>query len=290
MTKPSVQVSSAESGAGRHQTIVARRIRFFPEAPPGAEVLRTFQQPRSCVAVDEAIELAELPAQSAWPEPIDHFTAVLIPPGAVSEGRKLSEDWMAAPDNCEAVSTIAFGWNGQKIQWRPGRLLVQGSPEAFEGILKAVADFAFYEGELRTLENEIEGREAQAQADVRLAHRIRFGDRKHWGRIGEMIEHFYLMRLTYARLEPQLSIASRTLRGDVRQVMSRLLDEAETSDRLEAVSNRLEACEDIYEGANDRIAEYRWYIGGQWLEVTIIVLLVAEVALVLLELSLRHWK
>src|SRR5208283_3054894 len=159
MTKPSVQVSSAESAAGRHQAITARRIRFFPEAPPGAKVLRAFQHPRSCVAVEEAIELAELPAPSAWPEPIDHLTAVLIPPGAGSEGSKLSEDWMAAPDNCEAVSTIAFGWSAQKIQWRPGRLLVQGSPEAFEGILAAVADFAFYEGELRTLEHEIEGRE-----------------------------------------------------------------------------------------------------------------------------------
>jgi hypothetical protein len=290
MTKPLVQVSSADSAAGRHQAIVARRIRFFPEAPPGANVLRTFRQPRPCVAVEEAIDLAELPAQSAWPEPIDHFTAVLIPPGAISEGRKLSEDWMAAPDNCEAISTIAFGWNSQKIQWRPGRLLVQGSREAFEGILKAVVDFTFYEGELRTLEHEIEEREAQAQADVRLAHRIRLSDRKHWGRIGEMIEHFYLMRVTYARLEPQLAIASRTLPGDVRQVMSRLLDEAEVSDRLEGASNRLEACEDIYEGANDRIAEYRWYIGGQWLEVTIVVLLIVEVALLVTELSLRHWK
>ena len=162
MTKPSAQVSSAGIAAGRNQAIVARRIRFFPEPPPGAKVLRTFQQPRPCVAVEETIELAELPAQGAWPEPIDQFTAVLIPPEAVSEGKKLSEDWMAAPDNCEAVSTIAFALGGQKIQWRPGRLLVQGSQEAFEGILEAVVDFAFYEGELRTLEHEIERREAQA--------------------------------------------------------------------------------------------------------------------------------
>jgi len=279
MSKPSAQVSSAPIAAGRHQAIVARRIRFFPQPPPGAKVLRTFQQPRPCVAVEEAIELAELPAQSAWPEPVDQFTAVLIPREAVAEVKKLTEDWMAAPDNCEAVSTIAFAWNGQKIQWRPGRLLVQGSPEAFEGILKAVVDFAFYEGELRAFELEINRREPQAQADVRLAHRIRFSDRKHWRRIGEMIEHFYLMRLSYARLEPQLTIASRTLPGDVRQVMSRLLDEAEVSDRLEAASNRLEACEDIYEGANDRIAEYRWYIEGHWLEIAIIAILMAEIGL-----------
>jgi hypothetical protein len=279
MSKSLAQVSSAPIAAGRHQAIVARRIRFFPKAPPGAKVLRTFQQPRPCVAVEEAIELAELPAQSAWPEPVDQFIAVLIPREAVAEGKKFSEDWMAAPDNGEAVSTIAFAWSGQKIQWRPGQLLVQGSPEAFEGILQAVVDFAFYEGELRTFELEINRREAQAQADVRLAHRIRFSDRKHWRRIGEMIEHFYLMRLGYARLEPQLAIASRTLPSDARQVMSRLLDETEVSDRLEAASNRLEACEDIYEGANDRIAEYRWYIEGHWLEIIIIAILLAEIGL-----------
>lgn len=279
MSKSLAQVSSAPIAAGRNQAIVAKRIRFSPQARPGAKVLRTFQHPRPCVAVEEAMELGELPAKSAWPEPVDQFIAVLIPREAGAEAKKLSEEWMAAPDNSEAVSTIAFAWNGQKIQWRPGRLLVQGSSEAFEGILEAVVDFAFYEGELRTFELEINRREAQAQADVRLAHRIRLSDRKHWGRIGEMIEHFYLMRLAYARLEPQLTIASRTLPSDAREVMSRLFDETEVSDRLEAASNRLEACEDIYEGANDRIAEYKWYIEGHWLEIAIIAILLAEIGL-----------
>ena len=70
MSKSLAQVSSAPIAAGRNQAIVAKRIRFSPQARPGAKVLRTFQQPRPCVAVEEAMELGELPAKSAWPEPL----------------------------------------------------------------------------------------------------------------------------------------------------------------------------------------------------------------------------
>ena len=82
-----------------------------------------------------------------------------------------------------------------------------------------------------------------------------------------------------ARLESEFAKAPRALAGDARQVMTRLIDEAEVDARLEAASNRLEAFEDLYEGANDRIADYRWYLSSEWLEVGIIFLLVIEVAM-----------
>ena len=273
-----------------HQAIVAKRIRFLDEAPAGAKVLRTFRDPKPCVAVEEEVAFGDLPAEEEWPEPIDHITAVLIPSEAVAEAKKLSEGWMATPDRDGAISTAAFALNGQRIQWRPGRLLVQGSPNAFEGILKAVTDFAFYENELRGLEQTLESREPQALKDVAWSQRIGFRDRKHWRRFAELTEYFCRMRLTYARLEPHLVIASGTLPRDARQVMAKVLEEAEISDRLEAVSNRLEACEDLYEGANDRVADYRWYIEGRWLEIGITLLLLVEVALLVTDLSLRHWK
>jgi len=71
--------------------------------------------------------------------------------------------------------------------------------------------------------------------------------------------------------------------------MTRLLDEALVEARLEAASNRLEAFEDLYEGATDRIADYRWYLSSEWLEVGIIFLLLAEIVLLGFELY-RHLK
>jgi len=151
--------------------------------------------------------------------------------------------------------------------------------EALEGVVDALTDFSFYEGELRNLERVLDMKEADAQVDVARAYRIRFRDRRHWRRIRETSEGMAQMRLTYASLESEFAKAPRSMAADGRQVMARLIDEAEIDARLEAASNRLEAFEDLYEGANDRIADYRWYLSSEWLETGIILLLVLEVAM-----------
>jgi len=46
-----------------------------------------------------------------------------------------------------------------------------------------------------------------------------------------------------------------------RSVIRRLIARVTVEDRLEAVSARLEACEDLYEGAVDRIVEQK---AGAW--------------------------
>jgi uncharacterized Rmd1/YagE family protein len=57
---------------------------------------------------------------------------------------------------------------------------------------------------------------------------------------------------------------------------------ADIEARLEALNDRLETIEDLYEGAIDRITDYRNYRKGSFLEIAIIVLLGLEVALLLL--------
>jgi hypothetical protein len=68
------------------------------------------------------------------------------------------------------------------------------------------------------------------------------------------------------------------------------VEETVVDDRLEGFSNRLEACEDLYEGANDRIADYHWYLEGGWMELTIILLLLIEIVLMGMDVYLRHGK
>ena len=50
---------------------------------------------------------------------------------------------------------------------------------------------------------------------------------------------------------------------------------------------RLEACEDLYEGAHDRVADFCWYRSGHWLEVGIIAFLIVEVVLMSIELYIH---
>ena len=70
--------------------------------------------------------------------------------------------------------------------------------------------------------------------------------------------------------------------------MSRLRARADVADRLESFNDRLEACEELYEGAVDRITDYRWYEKGLLLEVAIVILLAIEAVLLSWEFYHRH--
>ena len=287
MTARVSQSSGKVPSNGPGASIVVKRIRFVDSAPPGARVRREFKHPRPRVAVEEVVGLGDLPAARAWPEPTDQFYVVFVPAGAAGEWQRKGDGWLAPPDQAEAAANVAVARDGYTVQWRPGRALVQGRVESPEALLSALTDFAFYEGELRDLERALEAHEAGAPADVARAHRIRFRDRKHWARLGETIEDLARMRLRYARLEPRLAKARRGMPAEARRLTAHLLARADVDARLEAFSDRLEACEDLYEGANDRVADYRWYIGGHALEIAIIGLLVLEVVLMGAELYLR---
>jgi hypothetical protein len=294
MSSTVVQLPNAATAAAQSPAIAITRVRFLAEVAPETKVLRVFREPRPCFAVEEAAEPRDLARQQLRQEGTDQLIVVLVPGTAAAEAKKFGERMPETADLSDASSTISIVVSGRSIQWQPGLALIQGrqghgEKDNFEGVLAAVTDFAFYEGELRSLERALDSREHEAQADVARAYRIRLRDRHHWRRIGETIESLSQLRLTYARLESELAKAPRSVAGDARQVMTRLLAEAEVEARLEAASNRLEAYEDLYEGATDRIADYRWYLSSEWLEVGIIFLLVMEIVLLGFEIY-RHLK
>ena len=274
---------SRKPPADGNQSIVVRRIRFVPKPPAGPKPLRKFTQPRRFMAVEEAGDFGLMPA-AAWPEPTDQLDVILVPPGGAEPG----PGWLAPPDHPDAPAAVTIQKNGITVEWRPGRALIRGPAGRFDDLLAALADFAFYEGELRTLERQIEAGEDAAAADTARAYRIQARDRDHWSRFAALIVHFGSLRLTYARLEPRLVMPARSLPPLARGSVKRLFARADIEARLESLSDRLEAMEDLYEGATDRVADYRWYRTGHWLEWGIIFLLMLEVALISADLYLRH--
>ena len=162
-----------------------------------------------------------------------------------------------------------------------------GPAECHEEILDALIDFAFFEGELRRLEQALDACEDQAQADIAYAYKIRLRDRKHWKRFRERIKQFSQMRFTYTQLEPHLQQTASALPSGVCRLVSHLCAEADVEDRVELFEERLEVFEDLYEGASDRVADYHWYFTGHWLEITIILLLFFEGALMATDVFLR---
>ncbi len=258
-----------------------RRISFLSEVEPGAKLRREFSHPCRAFAVEDVVALSDdFPVTAPWPEPTDSCCIVVIPRGTSGDAPKEAEAWVAAPaDRPQAVPPVVVEREDATIRWRPGRAVVQARPERCDDAVAALTDFAFYEGELRTLEAALAAHESQAQEDVARAYRVRQRDRKHWKRFGALIENFARMRLTFARLEPQLAKGSRSLSPEARRLTARLLRGADVEARLEAVSDRLEALEDLYEGATDRAADFRWYRNGHLLEIGILLLLVVECVL-----------
>jgi hypothetical protein len=256
-------------------TVTVRRLRFAPDAPAGAVVRRTFTQPRAIIAVELPMTLADLPA-AAEADPTDQCWIVLS-----EEPIRHLDEWFGGP-------AVVVEREDVSIRWRPGQAIVRAPADRHDEVLAALAEFAFHEGELRAIEAAVETQEPQAEADVPLATRVRRYDRRHWKRLGDTLEQLTHHRLTLARLEPRLAKPLRDLNPETRRLVNGLLRRADVPARLKAVDGRLEALEDLYDGAVDRIADFRWFHGGHRLETIIIILLLLEAVLMSIELAI-HW-
>jgi hypothetical protein len=254
------------------------RVTFAHEAPP-AGARRRFTQPRSAAALEEDVAAESVASALERPERGEDLFIAWVAEGSPGQNRERARAALGGPERVDASRTITLEHGSEALEWRPGHAIVQCREESRGDIVSAIIDFSFYEASLRALEQSIEAAEVQAQSDVALAHKVRYRDKKHWDRLTACSEQCSRMRLTYARLEPQLLAASRTLPLPARSWMTRLLQKSDMESRLESVSDRLEALEDLYEGAAQRISEYRWYVGGHALEIGIIVLLVIECSL-----------
>ena len=255
----------------------------FVDSPDGSS---RFAQPRRASAVEEDFAPESVGSASV---PEETFRVLIACVGSSNQSRDEARGRLPAPSEREGTSRPLLLEHGpDALEWRPGLAIVQSREDSRNDIVAAAIDFAFYEGHLRQLEALVDKAEVQAQADVALAHRVRYRDRAHWERLTDCAEQCSRMRLTYARLEPQLLTASRTLSPTARSWMTRLLQKADMESRLEALSDRLEALEELYEGATQRISEYRWYVGGHALEIGIIVLLVIECAMMGADIYLHN--
>jgi len=256
-------------------------IRFARDARASERIQRRFTQPRSMVAVARPAELSLL-ADKPWPDAVDGLYVILPSTPASSEVRSTIHCWLAACDQPDLPPPLLVHIDAGTIQWRPGRAVVEGAVDDCKNLMTALVDFAFFEGELRRLEQDLLPFEASAADDLAFAYQIRQADRIQWRRLGRTQQSISGLRLTFARLEPSLRSVSRSLTPDAQQALTRLIAGSDVLSRLEAFDGRLQACQDLYEGAVDRIADFRWFRHGELLEIAIVVLLI-------LELSVTAW-
>lgn len=278
---------STRTSPGSSRSIVCRRIRFVSQPVAGARIRRKFKQPRPCLAVEQTIELADAIRQP--PETSDLLDIVHVPAEAKAEWDGLHSAWLAPSGDPESPEPVTIAYQGEQIHWRPGRVVIEGKTGASlrDEVVAALIEFAFMESQVRTLEASMESYESQARIDAPKTFRVKKKDRADWDRFGKIMEELAQLRLAFASLEPRVERGSRVLAKPSRALTTRLFRAASTSHRMEGLDGRLEVCEDLYEGAVDRIADYSGWHTGHVLEVIIIALLVIESALMALELLVR---
>jgi hypothetical protein len=242
-------------------------------APTDGSVIAEFAQPRRVFAVQTAVA----------GDGVSQVGIVRLPEGTLSN-RGRADAWIAPSAAQDGVDAVNILFDGGRIRWRPDRAVIEAAPEAAPDAMSAVVEFAFLEGELRRLEQALQSYESGAAHDVKHAYGIRSEHGDQWGRLVNTMEGLAQLRLAFARLEPQLMKGRRALPARSRRLVTRLLAKSDAATRAEALSDRMEACEDLYEGAVDRITDFRWYRKGYWLEMAIVILLAAEVLLLLYDL------
>jgi len=261
--------------AASRQAVRVSHIRFARDAQASEIIHRRFIQPRSIVAVEQPAELGSL-SDAPWPEAVDDLYVILSSTPVPPEARSTIDRWLAAPVHPDTPPPLVVQMDAGTIRWRPGRAVIEGAVDVCKNLMAAVVDFSFFECELRRLEQDLLPYEASAAEDIAFAYQIRQADRIQWRRLGQTLESVSGLRLAFARLEPSLRSVSRSLPPDARKAVTRLFAGSGVPSRLEAFDGRLEACQDLYEGAVDRIADFRWYRHGELLEIAIVVLLILE--------------
>jgi len=249
------------------------QLTFAAEAPEGVATAREFTQPRRARALTVPLAPSSLAQAVAT---MGAATAVIALLSSNSSGSTPETVRDKLAGEAREPPKLSLKQGTELVEWWPGRALVRSSAEARAHVLAAVVDFMFFEGELRDLETIVAAGEEGALADLEVAHRVRSRDRQRWNTLFYAMQRFTRARLIFARLEPELAAELSALPAPARRWLGRMYDAALVEDRAEALNDRLEALEDFYDNATQRVADFRWYLEGRRLEVTIILILVLE--------------
>ena len=148
-------------------------FRFARDAQASESIYRRFTQPRSMVAVGQPAELSLL-ADRPWPDAAGDLYVILLSTPVSSEVRSAVDRWLAARDQPDMPPLLVVHMDAGTIRWRPGRAVVEGAVvegqvDGCKNLVAALVDFAFFEGELRRLEQDLLPYETSASDDIAFA-------------------------------------------------------------------------------------------------------------------------
>jgi hypothetical protein len=216
------------------------------------------------------------------------LSVLLLPAGSATpfEWQRRAEEWMRPDPATGGPPTIDLLVRSERVLWRPGRAAIFGAPERCDELLPGLVQFAFYEHELRKLEQGLDAEWDTVEADIPLTHSVGRPALERREHVDAMTRRTSVRRMQLVRLESRLEKPSPALASPARRLAGELAVQAEVLERLHWADDKLEVYEDLYELANDRLSEFTYFIREYRLELWIIILLLAEVALMSVDICL----
>ena len=275
--------------ASRDQ-LVCWRVRLVSEAVPTDHVLAAFTEPAHRFAVATPASPEELLGLPGANEAVDEWLLLLIPSGSTTLASWWSraERWMRAPVEGGDTSTVELALNGDRVLWQPRRMVVEGAPERLDDLVRALVHVAFQERELQVLEGEVDGEWPICEGDISLTHQVGPKDLRRWGHVNACTERATRRRLRYTRLADRLTLPPPGSSAVTSRWVAELARRTGVEQRVELLDDRLGVVEDVYELANDRLSEYRYFRIECLVEIVVAGLLLAEIVLMGWELYVTY--
>jgi hypothetical protein len=257
-------------------------FRYAPPDAPESAISFDFSDPVPRRLSAEATLLSDPPASGGGAAQCE-FEILVVAPSLRDDARWREglAGWLAQPAPPEAVSVNS---GRVLVAWRRTRAQIAALPEQAHAALEAVVEFAYYENELRKLEEGLAGSWPSVEADLPLAYDIAASKLRDDEEIGQRVRQALQRRITLARIEPHLYFPPARFSNLARELGESLREATRCEERAEFADGQMEAQEYVYEMASQRLGEFRHARHAFYLEVLIVALLAAEVVLMVIRI------
>lgn len=284
----------------------AYRIRFVAhseeEAAAKSEnalaVLRRFRDPCAAVALQQVLPRESLDAdpddrkaprddkgerehESAAPSLGDELRVLFLPAGTPDPEVQSAHRWLAGADSGAVITARS---SERSLSFRPGQAVIIAPLEQREETLCAVADFAFYESQLRQLEAEVAQSWPELEADMPQVSKLDEGQKKLWPGLYRKLSHQHFLNMTATRLDHRIALLTTGRSPELGKLLARLRARARLPTRVEQLHGHLEVRDGVYDQIGYRLSDHRQMRASLVIEVVIVALLLMEVGISLYNL------
>jgi hypothetical protein len=265
-------------------TATLTRIRFEPDESHNARVLMKFPDPQPSCAVADPLSLEAI-GQIKTDASAAELMVLSIPSGLndSTHWHEQAEAWIQSP-TAEETAVIRANIAGGNVLWHPGRAVIQCPPEQIDDAMLALAEFAYYELELRKLEAETAADWGRLASHAPLGQDVGRKDLRRSAEVAEATARVVARRVRLSRIERRLLTPSPPFGEVALGLGRRLREEADVEGRLDTLDGQIETYESIYESANQRMGEYHNFLREYVIEILILLVLVIETGLLVADL------